>query len=50
MLKVKYTVNVRLREAGNVINGFYEDLELLAGDSIILQVERGYDYGEIISF
>ena len=49
MSKVKYTVNVRLREAGNAINGFYEDLELLAGDNIILQVERGYDYGEIIS-
>jgi len=46
---VKYTINVRLREAGNAINCFYEDLSLIAGDIVILQVERGYDYGEIIS-
>jgi cell fate regulator YaaT (PSP1 superfamily) len=46
---VKYTVNVRLREAGNAINSFYEDLQFSAGDIVILQVERGYDYGEVIS-
>ncbi|MDP8216372.1 MAG: stage 0 sporulation family protein [Candidatus Kaelpia imicola] len=46
---MKYTVNVRLREAGNAINGFCEDIPLLAGDIVILQVERGYDYGEVIS-
>ncbi|MDP8234247.1 MAG: stage 0 sporulation family protein [Candidatus Saelkia tenebricola] len=46
---MKYSVNVKLRESGNVMPAFLEDLLLQAGDIVILEVDRGYDYGEIIS-
>ena len=46
---MKYLVNVKLRESGNVTPAFLEDLSFQAGDIVILEVERGYDYGEIIS-
>ena len=46
---MKYRVNVKLRESGNVVPAFLEDLLFQAGDITILEVERGYDYGEIIS-
>ncbi len=46
---MEYQVNVRLREAGNAIVAFFADLQIQAGDIVILEVERGYDYGEVIS-
>ena len=46
---MKYRVNVKLRESGNVAPASLEDLLFQAGDIAILEVERGYDYGEIIS-
>ena len=44
-----YLVNVRLREAGNVVSGYYQDIEIQAGDIVILEMDRGFDYGEVIS-
>ncbi|MDD5614229.1 MAG: regulatory iron-sulfur-containing complex subunit RicT [Candidatus Omnitrophica bacterium] len=46
---MKHSINVRLREAGNVISGYSEDQAYQAGDIVILEAERGYDYGEAVS-
>ena len=46
---MSFLVNVRLREAGNVVLGYYQDIDIQAGDVVILEMDRGFDYGEVIS-
>lgn len=45
---LSYLVSVKLREAGNLISA-YSEFEPNLGDVVILKMERGYDYGEVIS-
>jgi cell fate regulator YaaT (PSP1 superfamily) len=44
-----YIVNVRLREAGNIVLGYYQDMEIQPGQIVILEMDRGFDYGEVVS-
>ncbi|HDI45741.1 MAG TPA: stage 0 sporulation protein [Candidatus Omnitrophica bacterium] len=46
---MSFLVNIRLREAGNVVLGYYQDMDIQAGDVVILEMDRGFDYGEVIS-
>lgn len=41
-------VQVRLREAGNIIYFYTNDLKPKIGDYVIVEVERGQDYGQVI--
>ena len=41
-------VQVRLREAGNIIYYYTNDLKPNVGDYVIVEVERGQDYGQVI--
>lgn len=44
-----YIVNVKLREAGNIVLGYYQNMEIQPGEIVILEMDRGFDYGEVIS-
>jgi len=46
---MKKIVAVRLREVG--LTGYFicEDLEVNVGDYVIVEAERGLDYGQVIS-
>ena len=43
------TVQVRLREAGNVLNFIIGDLDLKRNDYCIIQSDRGLEYGQVVS-
>lgn len=45
---MRNTVEVRLREQGN-INIFITDIELNPGDSVIVEQDRGIDWGQVVS-
>ncbi|MFH1478701.1 MAG: stage 0 sporulation family protein [Candidatus Omnitrophota bacterium] len=46
---MREAIQVRLREAGNIMYYNTNDIKPKAGDYVIVEVERGQDYGQIIS-
>ena len=45
---MRKTIQVRLREAGNIFYYYTEDIMSNPGDYVIVEVERGQDYGQVI--
>jgi len=43
------TIQVRLREEGNIIYYYTNNIRPKVGDYVIVEVERGQDYGQVIS-
>ncbi|OIO37678.1 MAG: hypothetical protein AUJ75_03790 [Candidatus Omnitrophica bacterium CG1_02_49_10] len=46
---MSYTVHVKLRDAGEVITYDLNNLSLKVGDCVIIQADRGVEYGEVVS-
>lgn len=46
---MKWILQVKLREAGGIEEFLAQDLKPNIGDIVIVEMERGYDYGEVIS-
>jgi len=42
-------IQVRLREAGNITHYFTNNLKFTVGDYVIVEADRGLDYGQIMS-
>ncbi len=46
---MREVIQVRLREAGNVQQFYKENIDAKPGDYVILEAERGQDYGQVVS-